>query len=365
MAQLLNEIDWAEPIFPPVADPEWEKEAKRRAGTVSAVLRRVAPLPWLREVTLAMETFRPAYLPPRLKDIGAVVTAQENACRYCYGATRAYLHLLGYREHLIGRIEREAQLAELDEKERAFIEFCRSLARSQPRPARAERERLLALGYSPEAVTEIAYYIAGGCYYNRVATLTATPPEASLERFVASPLGRAVGGLAGPVLRAVQTFKWRRGATDGAGTPPAPDAPFANVSAAVQGLPAAGILQRALQGAFASSVLPTRTKALMFAVVARSLECDACGREADRIAVAAGLTPAQVERILADLGASQLEPYEARLLDWVRDTVHYQPAEIQEKTRALVAEIGELRGLEAIGVASLANATVRLAILLD
>lgn len=365
MAQLLNEIDWAEPIFPPVADPEWEKEAKRRVGRVSEVLRRVAPLPWMREVTLEMEAHPMAHLPPRMRDIGAVVTAQENACRYCYGATRAYLRLLGYREDLVGRIEREAQLAELDEKDRAFIEFCRSLARSQPRPARAERERLLALGYSPAAVAEIAYFIAGCCYYNRVATLTAAPPEASFERFVAGPLGRAVGGLAGPVFRAVQSLKWRRGTTNGAEAPLVPDAPFANVSAAVAGLPAAGILQRALQGAFASAVLPVRTKALMFAVVARSLECQACGREANRIAVAAGLTPDEVERALAELGASQLEPYESRLLDWVRDTVHYQPAEIQEKTRALVQEIGELRGLEAIGVASLANATVRLAILLD
>ena len=53
------------------------------------------------------------------------------------------------------------------------------------------------------------------------------------------------------------------------------------------------------------------------------------------------------------------------LLSWVRDTVHYQTAAIQNQTRALAADIGDAAVLEAIGVAALANATVRLAMLLE
>ncbi len=44
-------------------------------------------------------------------------------------------------------------------------------------------------------------------------------------------------------------------------------------------------------------------------------------------------------------------------------TVYYETAKIQHETRALGAAIGERALLEAIGVASLANAMVRLAML--
>jgi hypothetical protein len=53
------------------------------------------------------------------------------------------------------------------------------------------------------------------------------------------------------------------------------------------------------------------------------------------------------------------------LLDWVRGTVHYETGPVQEATRALCARIGEAALLEAVGVAALANATVRVATLLE
>jgi hypothetical protein len=49
----------------------------------------------------------------------------------------------------------------------------------------------------------------------------------------------------------------------------------------------------------------------------------------------------------------------------VRDTVHYQTAAIQDRTRMLVATLGNTAALEAIGIAALANSTVRLAMLLE
>ena len=53
------------------------------------------------------------------------------------------------------------------------------------------------------------------------------------------------------------------------------------------------------------------------------------------------------------------------LLSWSRDTVSYDTPSIQRKTRALAASLGDAKLLEAIGTASLANATVRLAMLLE
>ena len=181
MAQLLDEIEWGQAILPRVSDPAWEVEVKRRAGQVSEVDRRVASSPWVREVCVSMTAYRPVAMPQRLFNIGALVTAQENSCRYCYGANRAYMKILGYSESFISRIEQDATFAELDEKERAFISFCRSLARSRPRPAKADHEALVALGFAPLAVSEMAMLIALGCYYNRISILIACPPEHALR----------------------------------------------------------------------------------------------------------------------------------------------------------------------------------------
>jgi hypothetical protein len=98
MAQLLDEIQWGEPILACTTDSAWEAEIKRRGGTVSEADRRVAPNPWLREMCLCVSTFRPSELPMRLFNIAALVTAQEDACRYCYGANRAFMKILGYPE---------------------------------------------------------------------------------------------------------------------------------------------------------------------------------------------------------------------------------------------------------------------------
>jgi hypothetical protein len=70
MAQLLDEIQWGEPILPPVADPAWEAEIKRRGGKVGEVDRRVAPNAWLREACLEVATYRPSEVPQRLFNIG-------------------------------------------------------------------------------------------------------------------------------------------------------------------------------------------------------------------------------------------------------------------------------------------------------
>ena len=68
---------------------------------------------------------------------------------------------------------------------------------------------------------------------------------------------------------------------------------------------------------------------------------------------------------LATLQTNRLPSDQSDLLPWSRDTVSYDTASIQRKTRALAASLGDAKLLEAIGVASLANATVRVAMLLE
>ena len=358
MAQLLNEITWGQSILPSVSDPAWEAEVKRRAGHVSEIDRRAAANPWVREICVSVVTYRPVAMPQRLFNIGALVTSQENACRYCYGANRAYMKILGYSESFISRLEQDATLAELDEQGHAFIAFCRSLARSRPRPMKSECDALVALGFSPLAVTEMALMIALGCNHNRIGTLSACPPEHGFERMangLLAPMTR-------PLLRMLMSMQRPP-------QPPTLDAvalsavPFGPIVAAAAGLPAATIFKTALHGAFASTVLPRPTKALMFAVVARTLGCGASEAEARKLAAADGLPAAEIDAALSTLRCASLPQREEPLLSWARDTVYYQVGAIQTKTAAVAAKLGDAAVLEAIGVAALANATVRLAML--
>jgi len=363
MAQLLNEIEWSEPLLAPDIDPAWEAELKRRGGNGSEVDRRIAPSVWIREACLGINTGRASEVPAHLFNVAALVTAQENACRYCYGASRAYLKMLGYSEAYIRRIESDAYLAELDEKERALVIFCRNLARSRPRPARAELENLVRLGYTPAAVRESALWIALGCFYNRVTILLAVPPEQGFEQWVNAK--ERWFALAGPVTRFLAERR-RRGKADPAATAEVLAAgAYGPVLRPLAGLPGSWIMKGALDGAFASSVLSRATKALMFAIVARSLDCRTSEAEARRLLAAEGFGEADIEKALAMLASDRLPEAEMRLLPWVRDTVHFQTMQIQGRTREIAPSLGGAAALEAIGVAALANATVRLAMLAE
>jgi alkylhydroperoxidase family enzyme len=358
MAQLLEEIEWGQAILPRISDPAWEAEVKRRSGQVSEVDRRVASSPWVREVCVSMTSYRPAAMPQRLFNIGALVTAQENSCRYCYGANRAYMKILGYSEAFISRIEQDATFAELDDKERAFIAFCRNLARSRPRPVKADYEALVALGFAPLVVSEMAMLIALGCYYNRIGILIACPPEQAFERVANGFVGRLIG----PLMRIMMSMrKSPQPATLDAAT--LSNGPFGSIVAALAGLPGATIFKTALDSAFASTVLPKAVKALMFAVVARTLGCRTSEAEARKLLAAEDFSDEEIESALVTLRSPRLSQRDARLIPWARDTVYYQTAVIQKQTGTLAAEVGDAAMLEAIGVAALANATVRLAML--
>ena len=363
MAKLLGEIEWGEPILTPISDPAWEAKVKLRVGQVAEVDRRVARNAWVREACVALTAFRPSELPPRLLNFGALVTAQENSCRYCYGANRAYMKILGYSESFINRIERDVHMAELDDKDRGFIAFCRNLARSRPRPARAERDALVKLGYSPLQINEMALLIVMGCYYNRISILMACPPEAGFERMANGFVGRLIG-LAGPLMRALAARKRpaQQGALD---TATLSSGPFGAIVATLAGLPGATIIKTALDGAFASTTLARHTKALMFAVVARTLECRTSETEARKLLAAEKFSQAEVDAALTSLDSPRLSATDNKLLSWVRDTVYYQTSAIQIQTRALAATMSEEHLLEVIGVAALANSTVRLAMLVE
>src|SRR2546430_9167241 len=84
--------------------------------------------------------------------------------------------MLGYREAYIARLERDFHVAELSDAERAALDFARRMSRADPRPARAERERLAQVGFTAPAVAPPALLAAPVVFAHRPAAPLAPPP---------------------------------------------------------------------------------------------------------------------------------------------------------------------------------------------
>lgn len=366
MAVLLNEIEWGEPLLPSVIDPAWEADLKRRGLRPVNVERRIAPLPWLREMTVGARTYLGfEVMPQRLFYLSLMVVAQENACRYCYGKNRALLKVFGHSEAFIDSVERGVRVAELDEKDSAVLAFSRNLARSRPRPARAQFEALVQLGFSPLAVKELALVVAAQCRYNRIGTMLACPPEAHIER--ASALPAFLRKLVAMVVRRVFEAPGKL-----VPAPQPPDAaalskgPFGSILAMFEGLSKSHRIRADMDSGMASPVLSRIAKALIFAVVARRMDCRHTEAEARTLLRAEGMDNAEIDAALATLQCKRLAPQESGLLAWARETVSYETPVIQKHTRQLAAQLGnDLAVLEAIGIAALANGVARMATLLE
>ena len=133
-----------------------------------------------------------------------------------------------------------------------------------------------------------------------------------------------------------------------------------------EGSPIGPVLAGTFTDLWASSLLPKRTKALMFAVIAQGLNCGLSRNEACAVLAAEGLSQADVDAILAHLGGPGVSADEAALLAFARDSIWYEPQQIQRKAQALHRLLGAPRFVEALGVVSFGNAVCRLAaVMLD
>ncbi len=340
MAKLLQEIEWGTPLLEAHSNAEYEAELMRRMS------------PWLSS-TLAgfSEPMKISYVSPRLMGIAYFVTSQENACRYCYGLSRMIMQVWGYSERQIRDLEQEATLA--DGLTRRVVEFARKLAKSNPSPAREDREALVAAGLSEEAVAEIAACVVEACFANRTATFLALPPNLALERIPTSPFGKVFAPF------------YRKKLIPRKAPPPEDfrnEGPCAPIIAAAGKTQLAVWLRRVTDGCLASQVIPSRSKKLMLAVIARQLGSRMCEQETRASLVEEGLSEQEIETILSALRSPVLTSVEERLLRWTRETVWYEPRIIQNSTRRLLAELGETITLEAVGTAALFNTLARLSL---
>lgn len=352
----MREVEWEACLLEPRRDLEVERRVRRRFGRVGAGLAYFSDCPWLSENLAALnaQLFAMVRLDHDLAEMAGVVVSHDNACRYCYAATRAFLRLLGHSEQRIRALEQDLLTAEFGPTERAAFEYARRVSRANPLPTPADAEPLRAAGFDDLAIKELAGYVAVTVFHNRLSTLAALPPqhfETLPDRWYMRLLRPVVTPFVGRFRHKAAETRLRDDQRQG---------PFASVVCALDGLPLAGELRSFIDALWASSILPARSKALVFGVVARGLGCAASEREATRLAVEAGVAREDVANALTHLTAPALAPVEAIALPFARETIWYQPAAIQRRSRAVRDALPRAEYVELLVTAAAANMICRL-----
>jgi len=98
----------------------------------------------------------------------------------------------------------------------------------------------------------------------------------------------------------------------------------------------------------------------MLAVIAHGLGCQACATEIEEAVQREGLGEPALGQVLTHLDAPELDDTERVLVRFARETIWYEPAALQRRTRALRDRLSEPQLIESIGVASLANGLCRM-----
>ena len=257
------------------------------------------------------------------------------------------------------RLEQDLSSAELEPSETAALVFARRLSRFDPPISKKDLEPLLQAGFDAPTIGEIAVSAAYMCAANRLNTLPAIPTH-TLERLPDRLAVRLVRPLLGLVVR----VRGRRGAPvtlsvdERAG-------PFSYLVDALNGVPFARSVRRKVDEAWESPVVPPRTKALVFAVIARALGAPHAEAEALRLLDAEGFARSDADSALAHLSSPALDDTEAAAVPWARETVRYSNGPIQRSSRKLFDAVGQDRFVELVGLASLANMLARLDFLAD
>ena len=354
----MDTVEWEACLLEPLHDRDAERHIRKALGFVPPAATYFTDCAWIiRTIAAFNKSQLFAHLDHSLLDFVALVVSQDNSCRYCYAATRSVLKILGIPDARIRRLEEDFLTADLSAPERLALELARRVSHARPLATAADAAPLLDAGYSREAVIELAVLAALNVFHNRISTLPALPPE-SVDALARQWWVRLFRPL---VARRIRP---RRPARPPAQPLPADalQGPFAPFIGALAGLPAAPRLRAVVDDAFASPILSRRAKGLVFAVVARGLGCPLSEWEATQVIIEQGLRREQVEDVLANLSSPALEPIEILIVPFARETIWYQPAQIQRRAVALRSSLTRAQFVELVGVAALANAMCRLSV---
>jgi len=355
MSNPLLQVPWETCLLEPVQDRALARQLKREAGAAPAWSRYFWISPWFAKAAIRLE-WANGVLVELDFDIAiliALVVSRENSCRYCYATVRAMMRMLGLDEVRVLAIEAELAGGQLDARRDAVVHFARAVNRGHRIDGRALRERLLLAGFAPDEVREIAYVVVAMGFMNRMTTIAALSP-ASWER---AP-DRWIVRLLKPVLPTVLKRMMKRGQP---ATLPVADSPLsARLLACYDRSPIQAVLADSVRDLWASDGLPQRTKLLMLATIAQGIGCDVCAQEMARLAAAAGFEFDTLDRAAAHLDDPGLDASERELCEFARESLWYEPQQIQRKARAVCERIGKPAFVEAIAVAAFGNLLMRL-----
>jgi AhpD family alkylhydroperoxidase len=351
----MQDVEWEECLLEPRHDPEIEREF-RRAGirVLPPSVPYLSYAPWVARYALDVRPDGPlVHTSFELNDLIFLAVSQDNSCRFCYSAWRALLRLQGYPEDRIGRLEQDFFTAELDEHDRMAIDFAKRISRANPLPSAADLEALLEEGFTDGEIKEIAVRAGFTVYANHVTTLPAIPHHL-IDELVAKWWVRLLRPLLARGIR-----NRRRGNPEFL-APEQRTGPYAYVIQALDGLPLAGVIRGSLDAAWASPILPPRTKALIFAVVARGVGSPLAERESLRLLAKEGLEHDQAQEILSHLASPALDEVEAASLPLARESIRYRPGPIQRRAREVRKRLTPEQFVELVGLIGSANMVCRL-----
>lgn len=355
MASPLLDVSWDQCLLEPAPDRLAEAALRRETGSAPGWIRYFLSCPWLPKaaIRLGIDNKLLVHLDFPTVDLVALVVSRENACRYCYAVTRMALRVLGMSEERMQQLEQRLASGELEPKAAAAVRFARRMTRSTPLVAPEDLEPLRAVGFSEAAIRELAFCVACTAFFNRISTIPALPPQ-SWEQLADRWFTRLFRPLFARMVRG-----WRH-----RGQPTSfvqrPEGPFAEMLLQFEGSPIGPVLASTLEDLWASPILSRRSKALMFAVIGRGLGCRSSNNEIASALQTEGLTPDDAERILAHLGGPGMGADETALLAFARDTIWYEPIQIQRRARELRELLSPAQFVEAVGVVALANSLCRL-----
>ncbi len=353
----MRDLEWEACLIEPRPDRALERRIRRESGFVGSTVAYFGSPEWVASAVARFnhDLRHRVKMSQRLANLVGLAVSQDNSCRYCYAVHRAMMRGVGYPNRDIARLEQLLHTGDLEPKERAALDFTRRLSRSNPLVGPSDLRALRGAGFDPSAVAELVSHVGLFVFFNRLSTLLALPPQ-RVEMLAHHPLAVLAQPVIGPWMRrligSAEPMTLREEQTRG---------PFAAVVLAFDGLPMAISLQAAMRDAFASAVVPARTKALMFAIVARALGCTHSEQEALRLAAAEGVAEEEASFVVAHLSSPSLSPLEALVFPFARDTVRYgQPAPIQRRTREVADALTREELVEVVAVISLANLVCRM-----
>jgi len=360
-AATMREVEWAAPLLEKHVDAARSSRIKSRYGRAGSPLPYFMASDWMPEANeeLNVTLFTRTHLSHELADLVGLSVTRENSCRYCFAATRALLIAVGYSRKKVSRLEQNLAVADLDDKTLAAIDFAQRLSRCNPHPTRKDVEALERAGIDGIAYRELAASVSIWMYFVRVSTIAALPPEFMEElpdRFVSRLIRPLIGGVIDRRFRTrgravALPAEMRSGAC-------------AEAINALDGLPQAIALRRAIDAMWDSDGLPRRTRALMCVTVARALGCPSSEAEACSLLEQEGVPAETVNGVLSHLDAPGLTDDERMLVHFARETVWYEPAPLQRRAAEVRSRLSEREFVESIATVAMANMLCRLHIAL-